>query len=142
MDEKSTDPHKFPINKSSPSNQMRALLTKDFIKIVFSDEPLLDYKENFLSKDASSSSSSSSNTENISKAPKVIEDKSSPKVRKDFQSYNEQNSEFKQTSRQVFMPTICHVSFCSHFPQLSYIFHRSRFAKSTSVDICYATAVK
>lgn len=114
MDEKSADPLQYPINKSTPPNQMRAILTTNgFIKIVLSDEPLSDNKEKFLSKEAS--------TANLPNEPIVsalcVEKSFQETVvlKEDFKNDNNQYLEFKQTPRQVFMSTICHVRFIEQF---------------------------
>lgn len=109
MDEKSIDPIKYPINKSSSLNQMRAILTTNgFIKIVFSDDLQLDIKENFLSKEASSANIT------IESKASAVSTKSKPitiDLKKGFQDDYDHCSEFKQSPRQVFMSTICHVRF-------------------------------
>lgn len=117
MDEKSAVPLNNPINKSSPLNQMKAILTTDgSIKIFFSTDERTDIKEQFLSKDAtlinvakdpSFSSSSRSNRAPID-LRKVYHDGDNETDEKHFHI-------FKQTPRQVFMSTVCHVSSLTVF---------------------------
>lgn len=112
MDEKSADPLKNPNNKSSPFNQMKAILTTDgFIKIIYStDELKLGIKEKFLSKDATlinvAKESTSSSSAESKRTPIDLRN-----VCHDESENNEDYSHnFKQTPRQVYMSTVCHVS--------------------------------
>jgi hypothetical protein len=117
-DGKSYDPNQIPLKSSSPlNNQMNAILTSDGkIILKFStDEPKSDLsiKEKFLSKEISTGNvakdSFASSSISFKSSQTQIDLKKSPKFFESETEDEEQFSEYKQTPRQVFMSTICHV---------------------------------
>ena len=113
-DGKSNDPNQFPFNSSSPlNNQMNAILTSDgtIILKLSTDDPKSDLsiKGKFLSKELSTDSlatssislKSSQATIDLNKPPKFLD--------RETEDDEDRFSEYKQTPRQVFMSTICHV---------------------------------
>jgi hypothetical protein len=117
-DGKSNDPNQFPFNSSSPlNNQMNAILTSDGTIIIklSTDEPKSDLsiKDKFLSKELSPGNvvqdSLASSSISYKSAQTPIDLNKPPKFLESETEDEEQFSEYKQTPRQVFMSTICHV---------------------------------
>lgn len=83
---------------------MKAILTSDgSIKIILSDDDRTEsderIKENFLSKEKPASKAAT-------KAPPI----DLMKVFQDEGDDDDRYAQYKQTPRQVFLPTVCHVS--------------------------------
>jgi hypothetical protein len=109
-DGKSNDPNQFPFNSSSPlNNQMNAILTTDgtIILKLSTDETKSDLsiKDKFLSKELSPGNSSIS----FKSAQSPIDLNKPPKFLESETDDEDEFSEYKQTPRQVYMSTICHV---------------------------------
>lgn len=109
MDEKSTDPPNHPIIKS-PFNQIEP--TDGLIQTVSpTDEPRLDAKENEIAETSTPTKVPTTffpSTPKSTKAPV----KAPIDLQKVFHDDRENEfTEYQQIPRQIFMSTICHVSF-------------------------------
>jgi hypothetical protein len=115
MDGKSKNPNRIPFNSSSPlNNQMNAILTTDgtIILKLSTDEPKPDFsnKDRFLSKELSTGKVTKESFASSLKTSLTPIDLSKPPKFLDSENEDEELfSEYKQTPRNVFMSTICHV---------------------------------
>lgn len=132
-DGKSNDPKKFPFNSSSPlNNQMNAILTSDgtIILKLSTDDPKSDLsiKGKFLSKELSTTKESLATSSISYKSSQTPIDLNKPPKFLDSETEDDEDrfSEYKQTPRQVFMSTICHVR------KLSKLFERLKLTEYVS----------